>query len=254
MTDIASSSKGTSEDARLKQPITLHIVDEHISIGSRRAPFVLRRNKRARRLLVRVDPVSGAVVLTLPWRVSEREGYRFLADSVHWIAAQIDNLAPRRKLADGATIPIKGMPHVIRHQSGARGTVWLESGEIHVRGAPEHLPRRIRDWLIREAKAEFELRAQAMAARIGARVRRVSVREMRSRWGSCTSDGRLAFSWRLMLAPEEIIHYLVAHEVAHLRQPDHSPAFWALVRELDPNAMTARRWLKRHGSELHSYG
>ena len=93
--------------------------------------------------------------------------------------------------------------------------------------------------------------ARALAGRLGAHVAAVTVRDPRSRWGSCSSRGRISYSWRLLLAPERVLDHVVAHEVCHLLRPDHSPAFWALVREVDPGTDAARRWLREHGPRLH---
>ena len=106
-------------------------------------------------------------------------------------------------------------------------------------------------WYRREAAALIAPRAHVRAARLGAQVARVTIRDPRSRWGSCSTTGTLSFSWRLLLAPEHVLDYVVAHEACHLLRPDHSPAFWDLVRETFPDHRTARDWLRDHGNLLH---
>lgn len=132
--------------------------------------------------------------------------------------------------------------------------MWLEDGAILVAGQPEHLPRRVGDWFKREAKARIEPLAGNLAAEIDRRAGRITVRDTRSRWGSCAYSGNLSFSFRLVMAPEHVLRYVVAHEVAHLAEHNHSPAFWAVVERLDPAYETARAWLAAYGEDLHRYG
>ena len=117
-----------------------------------------------------------------------------------------------------------------------------------------HVARRVRDFLAREAKRDLTEAIERYAAQLGQRPVRVTLRDTRSRWGSCTARGELNFSWRLILAPPTVLDYLVAHEMAHLREMNHSPRFWALVHALCPHTDAAEAWLKRHGTGLHRYG
>ena len=147
------------------------------------------------------------------------------------------------------------MSHRIRHRPEARGTVWVEGVEIHVAGKAEHLPRRLRDWLLAEARRRITPLALAKAETVERRVKRVSVRDQRARWGSCGPDGSLSFSWRLVLAPPEVLDYLVAHEVAHLVHMNHGPRFWALAERLCAGPMgPPQAWLKANGEKLLQYG
>jgi len=225
-----------------------------VRLGERDVPFMVRRNIRARRLLLRVETGTGTVVLTLPKRASLAEGMRFVQANAGWAIARLERMPAALAFADGASVPIRGLAHVIRHQPGVRGTAWIEDGELRVAGRPEHVGRRVRDFLVRTARDEFAARARDLAARVGRATGRISIRDGKSRWGSCASNGNLAFSWRILMAPEHVIDYLIAHEVAHLRHMNHGPAFWALVGELARNVEGAKRWLRRHGAELHRYG
>ena len=159
---------------------------------------------------------------------------------------------------DGHIIPVVGMERRIRHRGlrcrDARGAVWMEPGELHVIGEERHVPRRIADWLRGHARDDFARRARFMAADIRRQVKRVVVRDTKSRWGSCAVDGTLSFSWRLVLAPPMVLDYLAAHEVAHLREMNHSPPFWRLVRRICPHTDEAEAWLKAHGASLHAIG
>jgi predicted metal-dependent hydrolase len=219
------------------------------------APVAIRVSQRARRVSLRIDAAARGVELVVPRRMSTLPALRFLSEHRGWIAARLATLPAPVPFADGATIPLFGLPYRIRHtdQRGAPPVV-IGDGEIRVRGDPAHLPRRVRDQLVLVARREFALRARAVAARIGKTVARVSVRDTRSRWGSCSSRGSLSFSWRLVFAPDAVIDYVVAHEVAHLVEMNHGPRFWRLVASLVPDMDTSRAWLKRHRARLLSYG
>ena len=115
-------------------------------------------------------------------------------------------------------------------------------------------PRRVSDFLVAKARKELALRARKLATRIGREVAQITVRDTRSRWGSCSGRGNLSFSWRLIFAPERVIDYVGAHEVAHLAEMNHGPRFWSLVESLSPDSAIPRAWLKRHRSRLFSYG
>ena len=164
-------------------------------------------------------------------------------------------MPPPLRLADGAMVPVFGVPHRIRRiTEPAAAPVTIAEGEIRVRGDPVHLPRRVVDHLKALARRDFAERARTLAARLGKSVARVGVRDPKSRWGSCSSKGALSFSWRLILAPPFVLDYLAAHEVAHLVEMNHSPRFWKVVASLVPDSAGPRAWLRRHRAELLSYG
>jgi predicted metal-dependent hydrolase len=227
---------------------------ESLEIEGRALPVEWRRNPRARRMILRVDSSGGGLQLTLPPGASEGQAADFLERHHGWIAARLKKLPETIPFAPGAAVPVLGIPHRIQPAPWARRGVWRESGLLYVSGTAEHLARRVGDYLKAEARRACSARALEKATAIGAKITRVSVRETRSRWGSCSSSGSLSFSWRLILAPEAVLDYVVAHEVAHLRHLDHSPAFWRLVAELAPDFEAQRRWLKREGAGLWRYG
>ena len=164
----------------------------------------------------------------------------------------------RSPLPRGGLVPLRGEPHRIAAAGGLRGLVRVgeQAGEavLHVPGAEEHLARRLTDWLKREARQDLSRAVELHADALGHRHAGITLRDTRSRWGSCTSDGRLSFSWRLVLAPPFILDYVAAHEVAHLAEMNHGPQFWALCRRLAPRTEEARGWLRREGGRLHLYG
>jgi predicted metal-dependent hydrolase len=217
-------------------------------------PVAIRVSQRARRLSLRVDAASRGVELVLPRWVSGDAAIGFVAQHRGWIAARVAAMPLPQRLADGAIVPVLGVPHRIRRVvEPTAPPVTIVDGEIRVRGDPAHLPRRVRDHLIALAKRDFAARARVLAARLGKSVTRVGVRDPKSRWGSCSSTGSLSFSWRLIFAPEPVVDYVVAHEVAHLVEMNHSPRFWRVVASLVPDSAGPRGWLKRHRLELLSY-
>jgi predicted metal-dependent hydrolase len=225
-----------------------------VALGGRDIPLILRTSPRARRVTLRIDPAEDAVELVLPRGVSAREGLKFAAEKSGWILTRLAARPPRVPFAPGAVLPLLGIDHVVRHRPEARGVVWREEGAVCVAGRAEHLPRRLGDWLKREARREIAARAAVKAALIGRRVRRIGLRDPKTRWGSCAPSGVLSFSWRLVLAPEAVLDYVVAHEVAHLVEANHGPRFWRLVARLTAEVEAPRDWLRRYGYRLLRYG
>jgi predicted metal-dependent hydrolase len=225
-----------------------------VEIEGRSVPVTVRRSVQARRMSLRVDAMADAVILVMPDGVALSHGLRFVQSRGAWIAGRLAALPPRVPFADGAVVPVLGVEHVVRHRPDARRGVWTEDGALQVSGGVEFIARRVCDWLKSEAQRQIAARAYPMAEGLGRKLAGIVVRDQRSRWGSCTSDGRLAFSWRLVLAPESVLTYVVAHEVAHLEEMNHSPAFWRVVHRLMPDSAAARHWLRAHGPRLHRYG
>jgi hypothetical protein len=206
-------------------------------------------------MVLRVDHARDEAVLTLPRRVPVREGLAFAEERREWLSQRLAALPPRVPFAPGAVLPLRGVPHRIVHVAGkSRGVVHIEAGEIRVTGKPEHLARRLADWLKGEAKRALEPLAREKAARLGHAIRRVAVRDTRTLWGSCSAKGDLSLCWRLILAPPMVADYVCAHEVAHLAFRGHGPRFWRLVAELADDMATARAWLAREGESLQRYG
>ena len=219
----------------------------------------LRRHRQARRYTLRIHAASREVVLTMPLRGSARAARIFAQKHGGWIAARLQRLPVAAPFGHGTILPVRGLAHRIVHRADKHGTVWTESnanGEqmLCVAGRAPHVGRRVGDFLKREAKRELEAASHRAAKKLGVAVKRVSVRDQSSRWGSCSTTGVLSFTWRLILAPTFVLDYLAVHEVAHLIEMNHSPRFWRLVRQLCPDAARAKAWLDAHGSDLHRYG
>lgn len=214
----------------------------------------LRRNPRARRLVLTVDPGGAQPALVIPPFVSIGEAQSFLESRAAWLERRLRALPPRIAFADGATIPFMGGTMRLSHAPGRRGFAWREGDTLNVAGDQRHLPRRAAEWLKREAQALFAGQAAEKAAVLGRPAPKVAIRDPKRQWGSCSADGVLRLSWRLVLAPQAVIDYVVAHEVAHLSEMNHGPRFWATVARLTPHRAAARGWLKRNGHALLRYG
>ncbi|MGH6828528.1 MAG: M48 family metallopeptidase [Rhizomicrobium sp.] len=214
----------------------------------------IRLHPRARRIVVRVHPGTGEVIVTAPSRGGAGPALAFARRQAPWIAGQLKHLPAPVALTPGASVPYRGVNHPIRHvRAKGPAPVWTEDGVLLVSGQVEHAGRRLVDFFKREARRQFAARALDYAARLGARPSRITVRDTKSRWGSCNTRGALSFCWRLIFAPEFVWDYVVAHEVAHLEEMNHSPRFWARVRSLAPEISRARQWLRDHGRTLLRY-
>ena len=223
---------------------------ETVQLPTGPTPVLWRRSARARRISLRIDLHSSAVIVTLPQRAARAAGMRLLTAHADWVRGKLAALPPPMIFTDGAMLPVSGEPHRVRHVPGGRGGAWIEGAEIHVAGNIAFLPRRVTDLLRAEAKRRLSALVTEVSDRSALRPKRLAIRDTRSRWGSCSPDGTVMFNWRLVMAPPPVQHYVVAHEMAHLRHMNHGPDFWALTRALAPDAAECTAWLKRHGPVL----
>jgi len=219
---------------------------------------LLRRRPTARRLTLRVSSATGEVVMTLPTRTSIGVARTFAISHGGWIAARLARMPERVLFAADAVLPIRGVPHKVLHRDRRSGLTRLETlaeePVLSVACDAPHIARRITDFLQREARRDLTEAVARYTEKLGQGPTRITLRDTRSRWGSCTVRGELNFSWRLILAPPMVLDYLVAHEMGHLREMNHSARFWTLVGSLCPHVDEAERWLKRNGATLHRYG
>ena len=224
-----------------------------LAIEGRSIAVTFRRNSKARRLILRLSRDRAGVVVTLPPRVGRGEALDFARKSARWISDRLKAEPRDRPLRAGGEILIRGETRRIMHSGSRRGTVTLAEDAVIVSGDEAHLGRRLTDWLKAEAKRDLFAASEFYARAMEVKFHRLSVRDQKSRWGSCSSDGTLSYSWRLILAPSFVLDYVAAHEVAHLKHMNHGRGFWRLVLTHCPNAARAKTWLKRHGAELHAY-
>lgn len=214
---------------------------------------LVEQNPRARRVRLKVGRSLRQAVLVLPRSVSLKRGLQFAQSKAGWIVEQLSVLPEKRVFQDGMSLSFLGHESVIHHSPTAKRGVWFDQNVIWVSGQQEHLARRVRDFIKKEFAVYALRKSRETAEKINARVQRVTVRDTTSRWGSCSRTGHISLSWRLALAPVFVADYVIAHEVAHLSQMNHSPAFWRVVADLVPDYKQAERWLKKNAAYLYSF-
>jgi len=226
-------------------------MDHHDLKGAPEVRVHLRRSGRARRMSLRVSRLDGKVTLTIPARAPVRAAIDFAEDRAAWIRRHLAEIGAPEPVALGATLPVEGAP--CRVVAASRSALRPEAGEIAVARRAASVPGTVAGLLKALARERLTAASDAHAGRLGRPYTRITLRDTRSRWGSCSADGALMYSWRLVMAPPEVLDYVAAHEAAHLERMDHSQAFWAVVAELCPRYAAPRAWLRRHGQELHRY-
>jgi predicted metal-dependent hydrolase len=230
-----------------------------LRLAGRRVAVRVRVNRRARHFIVRIDPANGDVVVVAPSQRAKSSALSFARAQTRWIVEQLSQMPEPVPFLDGAVIPFRGESHLIRHEPEARRGVWRVKEEaplpaLCVSGLREHLPRRLSDWLKREARQLLTAACARYAAALELSPAPVHVRDTRSRWGSCSSSGALSFSWRLVMAPAFVLDYVAAHETAHRLHMHHRASFWAHVDTVCPRRKEADDWLDAHGNGLYRFG
>lgn len=243
-----------------KMPLPPQNLPPFYQVANRRLPLRLAAHKNARRLTLRLEPGGLGLRVTAPPTAGSDEILNFIRKYHLWLEKRLAALpAPDADnapaLRDGGFIPLFGIPRRIIHCPG-RGLTTLreENGEkqILVYGQAQFLPRHIRDFLKKQAARTLTPLAAKHAAALGCKPKSISYKDTKTRWGSCSSEQKLSFSWRIMMAPLAVIDYLAAHEAAHLVEMNHSPRFWALCERLCPETKQQRAWLKQNGQKLHA--
>ena len=224
---------------------------ERVLQGDRDIALTLRRSARARRITLRISQLDGRVTLTLPARTSEREAMDFARQKQAWILKHLAARPEDVAIGLGAALPVEGQMRTV--VAGPGRSVRLEGDTLLVPGAADAVPRRALGFLKARARDQLAAASDHYAARLGRAYSSLSIRDTRSRWGSCSSEGKLMYSWRLILAPPAVLAYVAAHEVAHLAQMNHSPAFWSEVTRIHGPYDALRKWLRSEGNALHRY-
>jgi predicted metal-dependent hydrolase len=220
----------------------------------------LRRVETARRFILRVRGATRDAVLTMPRRATLKDATEFAERNAAWVGVRLRRLPQQVAFVDGAVFPLRGASTRIVHAPKVRGTVWTPAasqediGQLHVSGEAPHTERRVRDWLKAQARKELEAAVAHYAEMISRSAPPITLRDTTTRWGSCSSAGALNFSWRLIMAPSDVLTYLAAHEVCHLAHMNHSVRFWKLCRSICVHADEAEHWLKSSGADLYRYG
>ncbi len=221
---------------------------QHILPGNPPIALTLRRSARARRISLRVSALDGRVTLTLPRGLPEREALEFARSKRGWLAGHLADRAPEVVMAPGTMLPVEG--RLLRLEAGGGRRVTLSEGAVAVPGGD---PARLKAWLKTLARERLVAASDRYAEALGRSYARITLRDTRSRWGSCSSTAALSYSWRLIMAPPDVLAYVAAHEVAHLAEMNHSPAFWGHVAQLMPDYRAHRTWLRQSGTSLHRY-
>jgi predicted metal-dependent hydrolase len=240
-----------------RAPVRAWPASAELQLDGRPVAVAVRVHQRARGYRLSI-PQSGRPVLTVPPYGRWSDAEAFLNRHANWLAVRLERTTPPQPLGEGALVPLRDVPHRVVGTGRVRGRVELAERDgqpvLLVPGAPEHLSRRLADWLKAEAQRDLAERVALHAAKLGVSVKALSLRAQTSRWGSCSSSGRLSFNWKLILTPPFVLDYVAAHEVAHLIEMNHSPAFWARVEQALPDMARGRAWLKAHGRRIMAYG
>lgn len=224
--------------------------------GGQRVKVRLEVNAKARRLIIRLDERRREAVAIAPSPRQMEAAAAFAAERVDWISSRLQHLPEIVRFEDGAVFNYRGDPCQISGEGEGR-LAKLAAGEpkiLYVPGDPETIHMRVERFLKKQARADLARAVKRHTETLGVEYKGISVKDTRSRWGSCTSDGQLSFSWRLIMAPPEVLDYVAAHECAHLKEMNHSNKFWSLVAKCCPDWKRHRSWLRVHGAELQAAG
>lgn len=222
-----------------------------VTLGNPPITVDLRRSARAKRLSLRVSRLDGAVSLTLPLNASDRDAMAFLAEREGWLRGHVAQVAGAVAVGAATQLPYAGRVVTVTPTDVRRPV--LRGDALCVPQDPAKIATRAKAFLLTAARDELVARSDHYARQLGRSYGPISLRDPRSRWGSCSSAGRLMYSWRLIMAPPAVLDYVAAHEVAHLVEMNHAPAFWSVVASLMPGYAAQRGWLRRHGDQLHRY-
>lgn len=213
--------------------------------------ITLRRSARARRFSLRVSRLDGRVTLSLPLRARESEAMAFARAQEGWIRETLAQMPRQAGVGLGAAVPVEGRMLVLTQGTGR--AVRIEGERMLIPGDPAQAGARAGAFLKALARERLVAASDRHAAAIGRKVSRITLRDTRSRWGSCAHDGALMYSWRLVMAPPSVLDYVAAHEVAHMLEMNHSADFWAVVERLYPRWQVQRKWLHDEGQALHAF-
>ncbi len=217
-----------------------------------------KRSWKAKRIIIRISANKG-VELIIPARASEKKAKEFLNNKSLWVINKYNEI--KQRIIDksiffsiGARIPIMGEFYTITHSGLFRGISYIKDDNLVISGDIASIERKAKDFLIKLAKAEITKIADIKARQVGKNYKKIRLKDTSSRWGSCSTKGNLSFSWRLIMAPVDVMNYVVCHEIAHLKEHNHSAKFWHLVSVLCPDYEVSYNWLKNKGNSLHLYG
>lgn len=236
----------------------MRAIPDYLLLNGKSLPLLLRETPKAKRLTLRISSEREEVILTLPLFCSKKQVLDFIEKSKPWLEKQLEKQAAKSftKLSyvDGMVLPIFGKPYELRHKPSRSYRAWWEDDHLLVHAPSEKFGDFVQKSLHKVAHQFFQERTIFYAAQVNKPVNRITVRDTRSRWGSCSTHGNISYSWRLIFAPEQVADYVCAHEVAHLIEMNHSPQFWKIVGDFCPDHKKLRQWLRQSGKTLFQYG
>jgi len=224
--------------------------DVSILIDEKEIPVTFNVNKRAKRIIAKSDLITGGIKITLPHPRLQNEALKFLNTQKSWIKRQLRKTEKNEPLNTKNEIFFTGKKYKLKRVQNQRFGVQKTEEEILISGNPEHHERRLNDFLKKEFEKHLKQHCKHYCNLINRTCNRITVKNINTRWGSCSSTGNLSFAFKLAFAPDWVIEYVIAHEVAHLVEMNHSEAFWKVVEKIYGDHTQARAWLKAHGHTL----
>ena len=210
-------------------------------------------SRMGHKLSLHIDSKERRPVLSVPRFCSRKQAISFVNEHMDWIINSLGRLPALQYFTDGLVISLFGEDITIKHCPNERGGAWRDGDFLCVSGDVAFLHRRVKDYIKAESAKVFYEHSLRLSKKLGCPLKGVSIKDTKSRWGSCSTLNHINYSWRIALAPSATIDYLMAHEVAHLKHPDHSESFWCCVAELEPNWQEGHDWLKKHGKKLYAF-
>jgi predicted metal-dependent hydrolase len=231
------------------------VLPTSLLIEGKSLPLVVRKNSKAKRLTLRLRPEAGGeIILTLPLYHSKRQVAEFIEKSKPWLEKQMARIFQKLPYAEGMALPVFGKHYELRHKPSQSFRSWWGEDHLLIHAPPEKFGMYVEKSLYQLATQFLTARTRLYAGQLNKSVNRITLRDTRSRWGSCSPNGNISYSWRLVFAPEQVADYLCAHEVAHLVEMNHSPQFWRIVEGFRPDYNSLRQWLRQNGKSLFQYG
>lgn len=211
------------------------------------------RSSRSKKMTLKIDNKTQTPTLSIPTLCSNKQAFEFVKNHILWIEEKIEQTVKPKKFKDGDSVSILGKDVKIEHHPELRSGAIIEGNILKVSGEKPFLHRRVKDYIKKAAKEEFYRLSKEKAKLIDCKINNIVIKDTKSRWGSCSSYNNINYNWRIALAPYYVIEYLISHEVSHLKHQDHSKDFWNCVKNLYPDYLKGKNWLKNKSKELHSY-
>lgn len=215
-------------------------------------PFKINVSGKFKRLSLRIDHKKRVAVLSMPKFCPNKKAFDFIQSHIDWIEEKLSALPDVKDFEDGENICLFGQKTTISYDENF-GAPKLCGDKLFVGGDKLFLHRRVKDFIKREAQKQFFYKSKMLADKLNCPLCGVTIKDTKSRWGSCSNRNHINYNWRIALAPVEVINYLIAHEVAHLKHRNHSDSFWATVQSLEPDAKKGKSWLQQNGQSLYLY-